>query len=214
MCEANVTAVLGALRAGAGHIDEGRTLLAHSRTILEDLGSNLPTASAWAPLAMEAEIFAGSWETAEAIGRTSFDELYRRGHSAHASTRAVMLADLLLDMGQLQEAERFADVAESTLAASDVLVQFLSRSTRARLRSRQGDHGEAETLAREAVRIASLTDVLRDRGRAHLALAEVLKAAGNNRESETELAEAQRLWREKGLVALVRNAEQRAATRV
>ena len=67
---------------------------------------------------------------------------------------------------------------------SDVLVQFLSRSMRAPGSSR-GQRGlpEAEDSARAGVAIASLTDVLRDRARAHLALADVLRPAGRDAEA-------------------------------
>ena len=84
---------------------------------------------------------------------------------------------------------------------SDVLVQFLRRSQRARLLAREGRHDDAESLAREAVAISSLTDALLDRARTHVALAEVLAAAGARAEAKRETAEAARLFAEKGLNA-------------
>ena len=72
----------------------------------------------------------------------------------------------------------YARLAENEALSSDVLVQFLWRSARARVLGRAGKTAEAEEIARDAVRIASLTDGFRDRARAHFALAEVLHLGG------------------------------------
>jgi hypothetical protein len=44
----------------------------------------------------------------------------------------------------------------------------------------QGQHAEAEELAREAVRLAQTTDAVEDQGRTVSDLAEVLHAAGRH----------------------------------
>ena len=97
--EANLTAVLGALSAAGGRVDDGRSLIAQALATLSELGSKLVVASAVSPLSMEVEVYAGDIEAAIRIGREDFDELFRGGHVAFASTRAVYLADLLLDIG-------------------------------------------------------------------------------------------------------------------
>jgi tetratricopeptide (TPR) repeat protein len=201
MTEANVTAVLGALHGLHGDIGEARTSLDQARSAYDDLGQRSTLETILAPLAADVERMAGNTEEAVRICRASFDALADTGNRAFASTRAVNLAELLLDLGRADEAEYYVLVAEEQAIRSDVLVQFLRRSQRARLLGREGRHPEAESVAREAVAISSLTDALMDRARTHVALAEVLAAAGGRAEARRESAEARRLLAEKGLNA-------------
>ena len=199
--EANLTAVLGALSAADGRIDEGRYLLAQARATLSELGSELAVASAVAPLAVEVEVYAGDIESAIRLGRENFEDLVHGGHVAHASTRAVYLADLSLDIGALEDARRFAADAESTMIATDVLVQFLVRAVRARLLARDGDVVGAASLVGEALEIARLTDAVHARIRTHLAAADVFRAADRTADVRVQLAEATRLASAKGIRA-------------
>jgi DNA-binding SARP family transcriptional activator len=199
--EANLTAVLGALSAAGGRVDDGRSLIAQALATLSELGSKLVVASAISPLSMEVEVHAGDIESAIRIGREDFDELFHGGHVAFASTRAVYLADLSLDIGAVADARRFAADAESTMIASDVLVQFLFRVVRARLLAHAGDLAAAVSLAREALEIARLTDAVHARIRAHLAAAKVFEAAGHAADVGAQLAEARRLAAAKGIRA-------------
>jgi hypothetical protein len=155
------------------------------------------------PLDMDVEASARNPAAAVRIGRASFDGLALYPGNAYSTTRAVQLADLLLDAGDPAAAEPFATFAEENALESDVLVQFLSRSARARLLARSSAHTEAEELARAAVAIADLTDLLRDRARAHLALADVLQLSGKTDEAAVERQTATSLLTAKGAVALV-----------
>jgi DNA-binding SARP family transcriptional activator len=201
--EASVTAVLGGLRGIQGSTDDGRTLTAHARRTFEDIGHPASALALLAPLEMDVEVSAGDLDAAVRIGRASFDALAEVRADAVLTTRAVQLADLLLDAGDPDVAEGFVAFAEEHALDSDVLVQFLSRSMRARLLARAGAHAEAEELARRAVAIAALTDVLRDRARAHLALADVLRLSGRNAEADAERDTATELLAAKGAVALI-----------
>jgi hypothetical protein len=202
---ANVTAVLGALRGIQGATDEGRALTASARTIFEDLGQPLSVLALLAPLEMDLEASAGNLDAAVRIGRASFEALADYPGSAYSTTRAAQLADLLLDAGDAGAAEPFVAFAEVNALDADVLVQFLSRSARARLLARAGAHAEAEEFARAGVAIAALTDALRDRARAHFALADVLRLSGRSAEADAEWDLAAGLLRAKGAVALVPN---------
>jgi tetratricopeptide (TPR) repeat protein len=198
---ANLIAVLGALRAAGGRADDGRSLIADARSTLSELGSDLAVATAVAPLAVEVEVHAGDIESAIRIARENFHELLHGGHVAHASTRAVYLADLSLDIAAFEDANRFAADAKSTMIATDVLVQFLYRAVRARLLAHAGDVEGAATLVQEALEISGLTDAIPARIRAHLAAAEVFEAAGRRDDRRVELAQASRLARAKGIRA-------------
>jgi ATP/maltotriose-dependent transcriptional regulator MalT len=167
--------------------------------LYEDLGSSRGLLTVWTPYRIDVEVLAGSLDRATALARENFDALSALGELGYASTRAVELAELLLLQGDDREAERATAVAERDGLPSDVLVQFLRRSLRARLLARSGDLTVALELAHDAVALASLTDVLRYRARAHMALAEVLTRAGEDAAARTEEAVAGDLLRQKGV---------------
>ena len=201
MTEANLAVVLGGLHGLRGDFAEARRLLDHARSVFADLGQRAAVDTILDPHAVALERWAGNIEEAARICQDNFERLSAADNRAYASTRAVQLADLLLDLGDADRAEQYIRFADERAIRSDVLVQFLRRAQRARLLARTGRHEDAESLAREAVAIASLTDVLLDRARTHAALAEVLTASGANREAKRETAEAARLLTKKGLNA-------------
>jgi DNA-binding SARP family transcriptional activator len=199
MTEATVLAVLGGLRALAGDVGDSHALLDRARSIYEDLGSAHGLQTVWTPLRIDVDVLAGDLEGATARAVASIEALEAMGEPAQVSTRAVVLAELLLLQGDVRGADRYADAADREALPSDVLVQFLRRSVRARLLARDGELQAAEVLAREAVKLASFTDALRDRARTHLSLAEVLAAAGQVRAAKAEERTAEDLLRRKGV---------------
>ena len=82
----------------------------------------------------------------------------------------------------------------------DADAQVHWRRVRAKVLARRGELDEAERLGREAVAIASATDVLELRAQALADLGEVLRLAGRPQESRAALEEAIRLYEEKGNV--------------
>ena len=199
MSEANVTTVLGGLRALSGNVAEALDLLDYARGLYEDLGSRRGLALVWAPIRIETEVLSGNLAAAKTSAEENLRVLQALGETAHGSTRALALAEILLREGNDAAAERYIALADSTALRSDVLVQFLRRSMRARLLARAGDVEEAGTLARDAIALASLTDALRHRARAHVALAEVLTLAGDGPGARAEEETAETLLRQKGV---------------
>jgi DNA-binding SARP family transcriptional activator len=199
MTEANTMSVLGALRAWAGAADEGLALLDHARSLYEDIGSRRGVTFIWTPARIDAEIAAGMFASAAERAEANVDELRRQGELAYACTRSLMLAELWFALRDDDAAEHATAFGESTALPSDVLAQFLGRSMRARLLAREGQLERAETVAREAVSIASLTDALRYRAIAHAALAEVLTRKGDGDSAQVEEAVAAELLRRKGV---------------
>jgi hypothetical protein len=199
MSEANVTAVLGAFHALAGDSAEAGSLLTQARTLFEDLGNRRGLLGIWTPLRVETAVLAGDLETAVTLARESFEAFVASGERGYASARALRLAEILLLRGEDEAADWATSMAERDALPSDVLVQFLRRSVRARLLARGGDVGTAERHARDAVRIAAETDGLLERARAHLALAEVLELAGDETDARAEEAVADELLRLKGV---------------
>jgi DNA-binding SARP family transcriptional activator len=200
MTQANVAAVLGALKAAAGELEEGERLLEHSRQIFEELGNLLGLHTVWAPLALEVEVLAGHPGRAEQLGRASLSALSTSGDRAYSSTLAGRLAGLLIDAGDVRFAEECTDDAEENAIRSDVFAQFLWRTARSRLALARGEPESAEQHARDAVALSELTDALRDRARTHAALADALEARGLAEDARAERAEVTRLLQEKGIL--------------
>ena len=203
MSEANLIAVIGALRAFLGEIEEARGMLDHARSLYEDLGNRRVVHTGWGGYYLEVEMLAGNVDAAAAHSRESIAIHIAAGETAHASTRAGQLAAFLLDADRNDEAEALARLAEEGAIESDLFPQLLWRGVRARLLARQGDLEEAASLARGAVAISALTDALRERARVHLALAEVLMLSGKDAEAQAEVARARGLLVEKGATALL-----------
>jgi DNA-binding SARP family transcriptional activator len=200
---ASITAALGGLRALEGNLADGRVLLAHARALYEEIGNELALHTTWSPIYMELESIGGNHAAAVAEARASLEALRSAGGPAYVSTRAAQLADLLLARGEADKAAVYVDVAEREALSSDVLVQALWRGARARVLAREDKLAAAEETARDAVAIASLTDALRERARAHFALAEVLTLSGKRAAAQSERTAGRRLVRRKGATALL-----------
>ena len=198
MTEANVTTVLGGFRSLAGDADDARDLLDHARGLYEDLGNDRGLLMHWAPYRVEAEALAGNLDAATKRARSNVERLTALGERGYSSVRALRLAELLLLQGDDDEAERVTALAERDALSSDVIVQFLRRSIRGQLLARGGDVARGAAIARDGVRLASLTDELCGRARAHFALAEVLELAGDRPGAEVEEASGRDLLLRKG----------------
>jgi ATP/maltotriose-dependent transcriptional regulator MalT len=115
---------------------------------------------------------------------------------------AYRLGLLYCDDGRWEDAERCLDYG------SEVPVPpffregaVLGLAARARLAAHSGELAEALTLARHAVELAERSDMLNLRARVWLALAEVQRARGQTAEADAAVADAIRLYGEKGNVA-------------
>ena len=93
----------------------------------------------------------------------------------------------------------------------DVPEQFLWRKARAKVLAAQGDLGQAERLAREAVALAARTDHLEEHADALMTLAQVLRRAGRAAEAAPALSEALRLYERKGNTVLAARAKEALA---
>jgi ATP/maltotriose-dependent transcriptional regulator MalT len=195
--------VLGILSALEGRTGDARLLLVAARSLFEETGNERGVLTVWTPLFVILESIAGNVTAALQAGRPAVEQLFAEGALAHAPFHAALLADILLEAGENDAAEAYARLAEQHALPSDVYIQFLSRAVRARLLARSGVTGAAEKLARDAVALASLTDALLDRARAHSALAEVLELAGRADEARAEASVAWDLARRKGATALL-----------
>src|SRR5215218_6426324 len=181
-------ATLAALEGMRGNLAEAWQLYESAQDALADSGS---LALAGLPLYAEA-LLALDPARAEAELRTSYASLLERGDRGVLPTIAAHLAEVLIDLGRLEEAEHFSRVGEELTGPSDVYTQVVWRRTLARsLRGRRGRRREQERFAQEAVDWARTTDS------PHLVAKSLL--APNEVTGDAEaLAEAAELWELKG----------------
>jgi hypothetical protein len=92
--------------------------------------------------------------------------------------------------GDLEEAEQLAVEGEELGAAEDFVNYAIGRGIRARVASDRGAHGDAESLARDALEYAYKTDFSWVHADVHTALAYVLAASDRIEEARAELETA------------------------
>ena len=162
----------GVLEAMRGRFDEARALLAAGDAAAEELGQTIWIAvggmTAW-----EVETLAGETAAAERSALESCARLQELGDTGYRATAAARLADSLLVLGRLDEAQAQTELAEELAAPDDRVSQALWRQVRAKLKARAGQHADGEALAREAVALFAATDMVDYHAHALADLAEV-----------------------------------------
>lgn len=195
--EAIILAYLAHLEAMRGEFARARQLYRRSRATLDELGVKLLSAltsldSGWVELLADDPI------AAEGELRGDYETLDRMGERNYISTTAAVLSEALYRQGRYTEADDFTRLSEQIGAPDDITTQFLWRSVRARLLARRGEDGEAESLARESVRLIRRSDDLESLGHALLGLSEVLALAGRIQEAAATAEDAVRAFEGKG----------------
>ncbi len=197
-----------------GRFDEARRKLQAWADIEQELG-RMSRLSSWeghyiGPL----EMAAGRFPEAVVAFRTGFEALRALGDTGFSSTAAGGLAHALLEVGDVEEAERWARVALDTSAAGDIEPKMAGTGALAVVLARQGKAEEAERTAREAVEMARRTDYVMAQAEVLVDLARVQAAAGRREEAQAAAAEAVELLERKEAWALVERAREAAASLV
>jgi class 3 adenylate cyclase/tetratricopeptide (TPR) repeat protein len=195
--EAMTLSAMSHLEAMRGEAEPAREHYRRSRAMLTDLGFTL-SAAITSLHSGPAEILAGDLERAEAELRADYETLQAIGDTGYTPSVAALLAEVLHAQGRDREAGELADVCREKASPHDVGAQYQWRSIRARLLGTEGRIAEAETLARESVRLIRTTDQPDVQGQALAGLAEVLEAAGKGEDAATSLREAVALFEAKG----------------
>jgi ATP/maltotriose-dependent transcriptional regulator MalT len=121
---------------------------------------------------------------------------------------AVGLGESLLLQGRLDEADAVIERIADWAIDDDLDPQVGWRRLKATLLAQRGELEEALLLAREAVERAGASEYTDTHARTRVDLAGVLRVAGRNDEAAAELAEALRLYEQKGNlvgIAMVRS---------
>ena len=194
----NQQAVLEAMR---GRFDDARALLARADDTEAERGGTIWLAGG-GMAKWEVETLAGDVSAAERAARRTCDLLADLGETGFRSLAAGQLAASLYGLDRLDEAERWTQVAEELSSRDDVLSNMCWQQVRAKLLARQGEAGEAERLALEAVRLAEQTDMINWHALALADLAEVYVLVGRPEEALARLAQALTLYARKGNLVL------------
>jgi len=200
IAEGSALTELGVLRAMQGRFDEARALLKQGREVLRDAGAEMSVA--WASIRMgRAELLSGDAVSAERELRPAFEALDRFGNTNDLAFAALWLAEAMCAQGRYEEAVELTSRAED-----DDQIGAFTQVVRARALAGLGQLEEAEHVAREAAEFLDRTEVVVNRARAHLALAEILRASGRAPEAADHADEALRLLEQKGAVSLAHSA--------
>jgi class 3 adenylate cyclase/tetratricopeptide (TPR) repeat protein len=204
--EALLSIWVAILEAMRGDFERARALCAESRAILEELGQKLRAVALQGYVAM-IEVLAGDLVAAESLFRSALETLQPLGEQPNVRAIAARLADVLVQLDRLDEAERFAQLSRETAPSDDLHTHVRWRIALANVLARRAEYAGAEALAGEAVAIADRTDWLNLRGDAQICFASSLAAAGKHDESRAAARAATRLYKAKGNLVSARRAQ-------
>jgi class 3 adenylate cyclase/tetratricopeptide (TPR) repeat protein len=195
--EAVTLCSLSVLEAMRGDASRARGYYQRSRSMLNELGFTF-SAALTSLTSGPAEMLAGDLVRAEAELRGDYETLLAMGEKGYMSSVAGLLAEVLYAQGRHDEAADFANVCQQTAAPYDVGAQYQWRCIQAKLLADTGRLDEAETLAREGVRLIKTTDQPAIQADGLMSLAIVLGKAGKIDEAAASLHESIALFEQKG----------------
>ena len=111
---------------------------------------------------------------------------------------AAILANVLVERGDLEEAARYAELAERLADADDTWSQAAWRTARAGVLVRRGELADADRLATEAVELVRSGDDLALRAETLVTAGAIRAATGHERDAAEWLDEALAIYEAKG----------------
>jgi tetratricopeptide (TPR) repeat protein len=182
-----------------GRFEEGRELLAKSKSIFWELGAKYNFAEAcWAGAQLER--LAGDWVAAERELRKALRIHEEMGTKRYSAYVRAQLARVVHEQGRDAEALELLEQAEQEGTGENIRFQLQWRTARARVLAGQGEAAEAARLAHEAVDIVAATDNINAHADTLVDLADALRAGGDEFDAAAALEKAVRLYDEKGNV--------------
>ena len=197
---------LGVLRGMQGNFDEARALLHQAESIGLDLGFAPTPYILMGRAQYLVEMLANNPSLAERFIRQEYDTLDRMNERTVRSTDAGYLAQALLLLGRVDEAERFTRICREVAATDDRASQIVWRSAQAKVLASRGGSNEATALGREAVALSRSTDYVVMQADALMDLAEVETITGSSADVIPLIDEAIQLYEAKGIVPATERA--------
>jgi class 3 adenylate cyclase len=191
---------LGGLAAQGGDIEGGRELMHSALATFADLGQRISATTYCYPVLSDVEILAGDLAAAKDVLQELCALLERSGQFSRLSSAASELAYVLAETGSLDDAKLWTEIAEQHMSADDIHARIRWYPVRARIDAEAGDIAAAIGEAREGVRLSETTDDLNSRGKAHVALAALLRLDGQDTEAAVALRSAIDCYGHKGNV--------------
>ena len=189
-----------------GHFEEADRLLTEAAERVAERGvARFQSYLSWRRF--DVATLEGDASRAEAAAREACEEAEAAGELANFMWYCCYLAQALLALGRDDEAEQWLQRGVGMAPSEERLPQMLLRQAQGKVLARRGDLAEGERLAREAVALASETDMLHAHADALLDLAEVLALAGQDARAELELALA--LYERKGNLVMAERTRSR-----
>jgi tetratricopeptide (TPR) repeat protein len=204
LLEANVRTALAELRAMECRFGEARALYHATERVYENLGVRLALAGL-RQVAGAIELYAGDAAEAERLLRSGYELL--PDVAAMRAYHGLLLASALYELGRYDDAQRLMDDGEELARAGGVVEAVTWARLRAPLLARAGRAAEAEQVIRDAMSRAEETDALNLRGRALVALAEVLQLKGDADQARDAVQRAIVVFDRKRNLAARREAE-------
>jgi class 3 adenylate cyclase/tetratricopeptide (TPR) repeat protein len=180
--------------------DEGRALLAESRSQLEELGQHVNVESTRMAVARNAFV-AGRLRESEDELRLGYARLEQMGERGFLSSTAAILAVVLCAQGRHEEAARYVQQARELGAEDDVTTEVYWRCAQAEVWASQGKFPEAFGLLDEAQEAIDATDYFGDSASTLMSRAVVENASGNTGAARSALEHALELFERKGHVS-------------
>jgi ATP/maltotriose-dependent transcriptional regulator MalT len=198
--EAQACGILCYAHAMKGNFDKAQEYSDRRETIYENL--KLELLQAWSVFESAAiNVLQGKLDEAERQLRRACEISERKHEQAVLPTLVALLADVVCELGDLEEAENLALNARDLGAHDDFLTQIKWRTVHAKVLARSGDCERAESLAREAVELASMTDYIDWHANAVTDLGRVLSACNKPVEARAALNDALALYDAKGFTS-------------
>ena len=166
--QAYMLAFLAVLMAQREELDSARECLSSAQGILDELGLGSPVLTYTLPSLAQIELLAGRSDAAVSVSRDLCRKLEQSRNFNWLASSASLLAEALVEVGELDEALHWTAIAEKHAAADDLDAHMLWCPVRAIVHARRGELAAAEPVAREAVTLAGRSDNLNRQAKAHL----------------------------------------------
>jgi tetratricopeptide (TPR) repeat protein len=164
---------------------------------IEEVG-DLEARGMWHSRLADLHLMAGDLGRARAAAERALEISTASGHGGRIPEDEAVLAQILLDLGEIEEARPHADRALATAMEWDAHARASALAARGRVIAEQGQLDEAEPLLREAVSILEATEYRAQFHEVMTPLACFLLATGRSEEGEAWLARALESARRRG----------------